>query len=98
MPFLTFKDGTTKQVEYSVAASIKDIQEGRKTAVNDAQAKYANLVTDISFSDLPAMQVTNRTHVPEEHDTEMDKIINNKDLTGRNKLKAVVDRIKARRK
>lgn len=97
MPVLTFKDGKKLEVEYGVAAKILQTQKN-PTAANDEQRIFAQKVTHISFGDLPSLRSDNPAAVSVEgHDDQMDKILQS-GLKGRDLARAVVERIKVRRR
>lgn len=94
MPVLILTDGTKLKVEYNTAAKVLDILNGTKEPENKQQADFANKVVDVQF-DTPRTIGAYR-HTVTDHDEEMDKILSNPRLRGRDKLKAVVDRIRER--
>lgn len=97
MPTLYFTNGTSKSVDYAQAAKIKAILTGEAEPEDEPQARYVEQVADVDFSDMPKLHVPEQ-FVVREHDQKMDEIVNNPALKGRDKLKAVIDRIRERQR
>ena len=97
MPTIHLTDGSRKKVDYSTAAKIKEMLDGTKEPESEAQAKFLEQISYVHFEPLPTANRFYRDP-PKEHDTEIDKITNDKTLTGREKMKAVVERIRKRQR
>ena len=95
MPTLIFTNGTRKDVDYDKAIQIKQILDCEVKPENKEQANFVSNIAHIKFEPIATPNRNKRTV---EHDTEMDTILTNTALKGRAKLKAVVDRIRARRR
>lgn len=99
MPTLHFFDGTSKNVEYDKAMSIRkilddDLGDWKPTP---EQIAYAEKVESIQYKDLPSLKHKEQ-FIVREHDTKMDEIRNDPTLKGRDKFKAVVDRLRERQR
>ena len=96
MPTLYFSDGTQKDVDYGVASKIRKVLDGEEEPSSTEQEEFVARIVDISYEDLPSSKQREQ-FVIRKHDEVMDLILKDPNLRGRDKLKAVVERIKARR-
>lgn len=99
MPKLIFSDGTDRKVDYNTAAKVLAVLEGREKPENKKQATFVATVANVEFDapgrPQPATAAPFR-HVEREHDEEIDKILADPKLKGRDRAAAVAKRIKER--
>lgn len=97
MAILIFSDGKRREVPYDTAAKVYQVLTGKEEPKDPEQAEFVLTVAEVVFDGSPVrVQVTLPT-LQREHDIEMDKILANDKLKGRDKAKAVIERIKERR-
>jgi hypothetical protein len=87
MPVLVFSNGQRKNVGYNTASRIYQILVGDKEPDNERQANFCCQVSKVEFASPVKLK---------EKDMVMQQILNDKNLTGYNKLVAVYKRIKER--
>jgi|SRR5688500_18371146 len=104
MPTVIFKDGKQKQVSYTQGAQINVILKGDKEPEDERQAEFVQTVETVKFEPIPVAQpfgMHRHQLTPEQkaqRQAEADEILNNDELTGFQKMKAMADLFKKRKK
>lgn len=93
MAILKLIDGKEKVVSHNVAAKIKLILEGKEKPESDKQAKFCEQVTDIQFVNLPVAKQS-KPRVVREPDQKLHELMDDKNMTGYEKFKAIGKRLK----
>ncbi len=92
---LIMADGTTKEVSYEQAKSIKSMLEGITYPKDDKQRDFLNLVASVEMTQpKPVRDTRTKGKVS---DPELAKIMADKTLKGADKARAVADYIKKRK-
>lgn len=96
---LLFVDGRTRRVKYSQAAEIKLVMMGQKKAKDKKQRDFISTIKSLEFDQAAIIappQIGQPVSISK--DDEINNIVNDPSLTGREKARAVVNRLRNRPK
>lgn len=94
MPILTLKNKTKRFIPYSKAAEINAILTGAKQPKDDEQAQFMATVASVTFDDLKQTKTAAPTIEKEKRQAEINKVMGNTKLNGRQKARKISEIIK----
>lgn len=96
MAELIMTDGKSMFVDYSKAAKIYQILQGKEEPIDEVQQAFCDRVSEVKFDDIPVRKTYSSNRRITEKDEKMQQILKDTEIKGYDKFLAVCKRIQER--